>query len=155
MAFLFADVNFRSVALVAATAKTVVGVKAPANQVLRIHEIAISFDGVTVANAPVVVDINRCTFGANSPGTNSTSFTPLKRDPGRQETVQATAATAWSTEPTTLTAQQSIDVPEFNGLYHLIIPFTVPLIVVGGQGLVVTCTSPANVNCSGHLTFEE
>lgn len=155
MAFLFADVNFRSIALAAAVAKSVVGVKAPSNQVVRIHEIAISFDGVTVANAPVVVDINRCTFATNSPGTNSTSFTPLKRDPGRQETVQTTGGLNWSTEPTVLTAQQSIDVPEFNGLYHLIIPFTVPLLIVGGQGLVITCTSPAIVNCTGHLTFEE
>lgn len=151
------DVNFRNIALAAATAKTVVGVKAPANQVLKILEIAISFDGVTAGNAAVVVDINRCTFATNGPGTNSTSFTMAngKRDPGRQETVQTTGATNWTTEPTVLTTNQSIDVPEFNGVYHLILPLNAPIIVPGGQGLVITCTSPAAVNCSGHLTFEE
>ena len=157
MAAMQVDVNFRSIALAAATAKTVVGIKAPANQVLKILEIAISFDGVTVANAPVVVDINRATFATNAPGTNSTSFSMGngKRDPGRQESVQSTGATNWTTEPTVLTALQSIDIPEFNGVYHLIIPINSPIIVPGGQGLVVTCTSPAVVNCSGHLSFEE
>ncbi len=155
MAFLFADVNFRTVALAVATAKTVVGIKAPTNQVVRVHEIAISFDGAVSTNAPVIVDINRVTFATNGPGTNSTTATPAKRDPGRAETVQTTAAYNWTTEPTVLTAQQSIDIPQFNGVYHLIIPFTVPLIVVGGQGLCITCNSPTVVNCTGHITFEE
>ena len=157
MAGLMVDVNFRSVALSAATAKTVVGIKAPTNQALKIHEICVSFDGADATKAPAVVDINRCTFATNAPGTNSSSFTMAsgKRDPGRQETVQSTGATAWSSEPTVLTALQSVDVPEFNGLYHLIVPFTVPIIVPGGQGIAITITSPAAVNCSGHITFEE
>lgn len=149
------DCNYRSVALVAATAKSVVGVKAAANVVLALLEASVSFDGATSSNAPAVCDFNRSTFATNSPGTSSTSLTPVKRDPGRAETIQATAAHTWTTEPTVLTAQHSKDVGQFNGLYHYINPFASPHIIVGGQGFCLTITSPNNVNVSGHLSLEE
>ncbi len=149
------DLPFRSVALVAATAKTVVGVKAAANVALKLLEAAASFDGATSSNAPVVVDFNRSTFATNPPSTSSTGLTPLKRDPGRAETVQATAAHTWVVEPTVLTAAHSKDIGQFNGLYHYINPFASPHIIVGGQGFCITMTSPNNVNATGHLTIEE
>lgn len=149
------DLPYRSVACTAATAKSVVGVKAAANIAIKVLEASVSFDGATSSNAPAVVDFDRCTFGANSPGTNSTSLTPLKRDPGRDETVQATAAHTWTTQPTTLTAQFSKDVGQFNGLYHYVLPFASPLMVAGGAGFVITITSPNNVNATGHITCEE
>lgn len=153
------DVPYRSVALVAATAKTVVGVKAAANVALKLTEACASMDGATSSNAPAVIDFNRATFATNSPGTASTTFTPNatagKRDPGRAETVQATCATAWTTEPTVLTAQHSKDIGQFNGLYHYINPFASPHLIVGGQGFTITGTSPNNVNITGHLTCEE
>jgi hypothetical protein len=151
------DVPFRTVALTAAVAKTVVGVKASTNVALELIEACASFDGATSSNAPAVVDFNRCTFATNSPGTNSTSLTlgNTKRDPGRAETIQATGAHTWSAEPTVLTAQHSKDIGQFNGLYHYINPFSAPHIIVGGQGFVITCSSPNNVNATGHLTCVE
>lgn len=149
------DVPYRSVACVAATAKSVVGLKAAANVALKLLEASVSFDGATSSNAPAVVDFNRCTFATNGPGTNSSSVTPLKRDPGRAETIQATAAFGWTTEPTVLTANHSKDVGQFNGLYHYINPFASPHIIVGGQGFTITVTSPNNVNTTGSLAAEE
>lgn len=151
------DVPFRSVALVAATAKTVVGVKAAANVCLKLLEAKASFDGATSSNAPAVVDWNRSTFATNAPGTSSTSITlgNTKRDPGRAETIQATGAHTWTTEPTVLTAQDPTDIGQFNGIYHYIAPFASPLVIVGGQGFCVTITSPNNVNTTGKLTCEE
>lgn len=149
------DVNFKTVALTAATPKSVGGVKAAANVALKWLEGAVSFDGATSSNAPAVCDFNRSTFATNSPGTSSTTFTPNKRDPGRAETIQATAATNWTTEPTVLTPQHTKDVGQFNGLYHYIHPFASPLVIVGGQGITITINSPNNVNTSGHITCEE
>lgn len=150
------DVPFRSVALTAATAKTVIGVKAATNVALKLLEAAGTFDGATSTNAAAVVDFNRCSFTSSSPGTNSTAISsPPKREPGRAETIQATAAHTWTTEPAALTAQFSKDVPQFQGIYHYVHPFSSPHIIVGGQGFVVTITSPNTVNTTGHLTCEE
>ncbi len=149
------DVPVRSVALTAATPKSVAGVKAAANVALKVLESCVTFDGATSSNAPAVCDFNRCTFATNSPGTNSTSVTPLKREPGRAETIQATAAFTWTTEPTTLTANFSRDIGQFNGVYHYIAPFASPHIVAGGAGWVLTITSPNNVNASCSITAEE
>ena len=102
-----------------------------------------------------MVDFSRTTFATNSPGTSSTTLTPGKRDPGRAETIQATAAHTWTTEPTVNTAQHSKDIGQFNGLYHYINPFSSPHIVVGGQGFIITMTSPNNVNATGHISAEE
>lgn len=155
MAMNQSDIDFVTVALVASTAQSVAGVKAAANVALKILESAISHDGATSSNAPVVVNFARCTFATNSPGTNSTTFTPNKRDPGRGETIQATAATHWTTEPTVVTPQHSKDIGQFNGLYHYINPFSSPHIVAGGGGWVIRANSPNNVNCTGHITPEE
>ncbi len=155
MAALQAEVNFSSVALTAATAKSLAGFKAPANQVVKLLEMAVSFDGVTVANPSAVVDLCRSTFATNAPGTGSPSYTPGKKDPGRAETVQATAAVNWSSEPTVLTVYRTLDVPQFGGMYHYICPLTSPILVVGGQGMVLRVNSPQAVNSSGFLSFEE
>jgi hypothetical protein len=127
----------------------------PTHQRGKIHEIAVTFDGSNAGNASALVEFCRATFATNGPGTNSTSVTPGKRNPGDAETIQSTAAKNWTTEPTVLTAQQTLYVPQFNGVYHLIVPFTVPFKVIGGQGFVIRITASANVNCSGHITVEE
>ncbi len=149
------DVPFTTVALTATTAKSVVGVKAATNVVVKITEVSASFDGATSTNAPAVCELMQSTFGANGPGTNSTSVTPPKRDTGRAETIQATAAKNWTTEPTTLTLQQSVDIGQYNGALVKMFPFASPFVVIGGQGVVHRVTSPNNVNCSGGLMGEE
>lgn len=155
MAMLQFEVNWLTVALTAATAKSVAGVKAAANQVVKILEVSVSHDGSTSSNAPDVTDFGRCTFATNSPGTNSTTLTPGKKDPGRAETIQATAAHTWTTEPTVITAFRSINLAQYNGLYHYIVPFAAPWLVVGGQGFVVRQNSPNNVNSTGAIECEE
>lgn len=118
MAYLQADVPFATVALTASTAQTIVGVKAPTNQVVKVLEAAVGFDGANSANAPSVIDYGNCTFATNGPGTNSTSVTPTKRDSGRGETIQSTAAKHWTTEPTVITVNRNMDVGQFNGIKH-------------------------------------
>lgn len=155
MAALICDVPFSAVALTGTTAETVVGALAPTNQRIKILEAGISFDGATSTNVPALVELCYNTFGANPPGTNSTSVTPAKRDRSAAETVQSTAAKTWTTEPTTITVQQSKYVGQFNGLYHYILPFAGPYIIPGAKGFSMRVTSPNNVNCAGHLSLEE
>lgn len=149
------DVPASTVACVTATAKSVLGLKAAANVCAKITEVGASFDGATSSNAPAVVEFMQSTFATNAPATNSTSVTPAKRDTGRAETIQATAAKAWSAEPTVLTLQRTLDIGQFNGVVVYMHPFASPFVVIGGQGCVLRVTSPNNVNFSGGLTGEE
>lgn len=149
------DVPASAVALTAATAKTVVGVRAATNVCLKVTEAAISFDGATSTNAPAICEFNQITFATNPPGTNSTSVTPPKRDAGRAETVQATAARNWTAEPTVHTVQRVLDVGQYNGVVVYMHPFASPHIVVGGSGCGLRLTSPNNVNFGGGLVAEE
>ena len=149
------DVPATTVALTAATAKSVLGIKAATNVCVEVTEVAISLDGATSSNAPAVCEFMQSTFATNAPGTASTSVTASKRDTGRAETIQATAAKTWTTEPTALTLQRPIDVGQFNGIYHVIYPFIDPFVIIGGQGCVLRINSPNNVNFSGHLTGRE
>lgn len=149
------DVPFSTVALTATVSKSTVGSKAANNICVKLTEIAVSFDGATSSNAPVVCEQMQSTFATNGPGTNSTTVTPSKRDTGRAETVQSTHAKNWTAEPTVLTLQRSIDIGQFNGAMHNIYTFDSPFIVIGGQGFVHRLTSPNNVNTSGFLTGEE
>lgn len=155
MAYNQFDVPATTVALTAATAKSVVGVKAASNICVKVTEVSTSFDGATSSNAPAVCEFMQSTFATNGPGTNSTSVTPAKRDTGRAETIQATAAKTWTTEPTVLTLQRTLDIGQFNGVVVYMHPFASPFIIIGGQGAVLRINSPNNVNYSGGLTGEE
>lgn len=155
MAANIVDVQFNAVALTAATAKSAIGLRAATNQAVKVLEQAVSFDGATSSNAPTQVEFGACTFATNPPGTASTSVTPTKREPGRAETTQLTAARNWTTEPTVITVVRTIAVGQYNGVYHYIHPFASPHIVAGGGGFLTRITSPNNVNVSGHLTAEE
>ncbi len=152
MAFLQAYIPTTTVALAASTAKTILSLAAAANQVVKILEQKVSHDGATSTNAPDLTEFGRCTFGAAG---TATSVTPSKKDPGRQETVQTTAAKNYSAEPTTITAIDPGNTPQYNGLYHYITPDSRTLVVVGGQGWVIRLTSPNVVNSCGRLEFEE
>jgi hypothetical protein len=153
MAALICDIPFSAVALTASTAKTVVAVKAPANQVLRVLEACVSFDGSTSTNTPALVEL--CTWTGAGAGTPGSIPTPVKRDTGRTETVQSTAGVGYTAEPTVLAAEQSKYLGQFNGFFHYILPFAAPIIVPGGKGYAVRVTSPNTVNAAGHITFEE
>ena len=88
------------IALSAATAKTILNVINASNSLIRLTEIAVSFDGVSATAEPVTVEL--CSSTQATAGT-STSETPAQiRGPTR--TVQASGARNYTAEPTTLTA---------------------------------------------------
>lgn len=142
-----------AVPLVAATAKSVIGVSAPATFGVDLKKLRVSFDGITAGAAPVLVELCYATFATNAPGTASTSLT-VQQVYGRSITPGFTAARAWTAEPTVLTAIDNWLLTPTGGLVVYDIPLGDTPDSAVSQGFVIRCTAPANVNFQGALWFE-
>lgn len=140
-----------AVALVAATAKTVLGVKAHANSGVQVKGFGVSFDGVTAADEPVLVELCYATFATNSPGTNSTSVTARQRY-GRALTAGFTAAKGWTAEPTVLTVVKELQLSPNGGTLEYQFPLGQEPDSALAEGYVLRCTAPDAVNV--RATFE-
>lgn len=141
---IYSAVTGGAVALAAATAKTILGWKAHANSGLIAVRFVVSFDGVTANAVPVLVELCYCTWGANAPGTNSTSVTPVQKS-GRVLTVGATAGKTWTTEPTTLSVLDEFLVHPQSGK-DFIFPLATEPDCALGEGFALRLTAPAVVN---------
>ena len=141
------------------TARSTIGLKCPANQCVETWGIDIGFDGTTSTNGPAIVEVCSCTWATNSPGTNSTSITLVAFDSGRPETIQSTAAKAWTAgnEPTVLTVMRAFDVPSYMGSGIIPLPIMKPFLSKGGNGIVLRITMPSTVtaNATGTLNCTE
>lgn len=142
-----------AVALSAATAKSVLGVKAPSGNGIDLKKFKVGFDGVTASAVPVLVELCYATFATNSPGTNSTSVTPAQTY-GRTITVGATAAKTWTTEPTALTVVQEWLLTPNGGLVMYDFPLGDTPDSAVSEGFVIRCNAPAAVNVRASLEFE-
>lgn len=149
---LYSAVTGGAVALSAATAKTILGVKAHANSGLLVKEAFVSFDGVTASAIPALIELCYCTFASNSPGTNSTSVTPAQLS-GRVLTAGFTAGKTWTTEPTTITVLKEILVHPSAGMIYQI-PLGDEPDTALGEGLVIRVTAPAVVNVRGTMVVQ-
>ena len=150
MAGLICIAQTAEVALVAATAKTIIQVLAPANQRDKIKRWGVFFDGVSGTAEPVQVRLLRQT----SAGTGGDVLTAVKQVAG-SETVQTTGLSDIdSAEPT---ADDVLDVAEVHPQsgYEVIIPFDMPIEIPGGGRVGIECTAPAIVNVRGKIVFEE
>jgi hypothetical protein len=83
------------VSLLAATAKTVLMLKAAANHRDKLEGISISFKGAVPTDTPVRYRIIRPTTDGTS-----TAVTITKKDPSAGETIQSTAGKNFTVEPT-------------------------------------------------------
>lgn len=130
------------------SAKTILGWKAHANSGLLLLQYQVAFAG-TAANQPVLLEVCYSTWGANSPGTNSSSVTPLQAS-GRPMTVGATAGKTWTTEPTTLSVIEEKMLTPNGGLVIYDYPLqTEPDCALGeGFALRFTATVDVNVRCT-------
>lgn len=142
-----------AVALAAATAKSVIGVRAPSNSQVYVKRYRLSFDGVTASAVPAFIEICQATFATNGPGTNSTSVTPVLLS-GRSTAVGATAAKNWTTEPTVLTAIEEFNLTPNAGVLFYDFPLQdEPDSADINQGFVVRVTATATVNIRSGLVF--
>lgn len=147
---LYSAVTGGAVALSAATAKSVIGVKAHANSGILLRKVRVSFDGATSTAVPVLVETCYCTWGANSPGTNSTSVTPAQLS-GRVLTAGFTAGKTWTTEPTTLTVLDELLIHPQGGSVVYDVPLSDEFDCALGEGFVIRLTAPAAVNARAAL----
>jgi hypothetical protein len=131
------------------TPKSVIGAKAHANSGLDLLEFWIGFDGVTASNAPSLVEVCYCTWATNSPGTNSTSITPVQHL-GRAMTVGFTAGRNWTSEPTTLTVLEEHLITPNGGMFRWKYPLGDEPDCALAEGFVLRVTAATgtpNVRC--------
>lgn len=142
-----------AVALTAATAKSVIGVAAPAQFGVDLIKFRLGFDGATSTATPARIELCQATFATNGPGTNSTTITPVQIY-GRSITTGFTAASNWTAEPTVLTVMDTWQQSVYGGLvvYDFPAPATPDSAV--STGFVIRVTAPAAVNCTPTLWFE-
>jgi hypothetical protein len=151
-----------AIALAAATAKTIFYINAPASNQPSLVELAVGFDGVTASNTPALVELVYGTKATNStPGTGSTSFTPLQlRGWPAQASAQA-AANNCTSEPTVLTSMKQWLLTPNGGLLVVQAPLgREPTGIASGtaaSGNQIGCrvTAPQTVNTRGYVEYEE
>lgn len=143
-------VPFQDVALVAATAKTVVSVT-PA-KLITINTVVISFDGVTATNTPVLIEV--CKGDGTSVGT-STAVTPVQVR-GRPVAAGSSAAKAYTAEPTVLTQMKPIRIPPTSGLMvQLPLGREEQADPTTCKVIAIRLTAAQAVNVTGFIEFEE
>ena len=141
-----------SVALLAATAKTVIQIAAPANQRVKLSRLGISFDGGTSTSVPARVRILRqTTAGTFTSATNA----PVPLESELTETVQTNYQVGATAEPTAGALLDDFAVPTFDGQYLDYPPFANEIIIQGGGRLGVEVTAPAAVNVRVTVEIEE
>jgi hypothetical protein len=146
------------VALVATTAKTVLGVLAPAQFGVDLRGFEIAFDGVTTTDKPVLVEI----CSARSRRTRRARTRRRRRNIvqiyGRAITAGFTAAYNWTTEPTVLgatTAVKTLRLTPNGGTYDYDWPLGETPDNDVSKGFAVRCTAPTSaVNVRASLRFE-
>ena len=137
------------VALVAATAKTVLQILAPTNQRIAVRGWGVSFDGVSGSAEPVVVEVLRQTTAGTM-----TSGTSASEDGLGSETIQTTVTKAATAEPTAGTIIRQENIHPQTGVEFRFAPDE-ELIVPGGGRLGIRCTAPAGVNVLARFICEE
>lgn len=137
------------IALVAATAKTVLQTRAPTNQRVVLLRWGIFFDGVSVTGEPVQVEL----MFQTTDGT-MTSITPKKIDGSLGETVQTTGGENATAEPTEGDFISAHEIHPQQG-YEVIYPLGQEPVMGGGDRIGIKCEAPANVNCRPFMIVEE
>lgn len=139
-----------TVALVAATAKTVVGVFGTAGTTLALKRWRVSFNSVTATDAPALVEIGITTAA----GTVGTAFTPSQIT-GRALASPAAAGYNYSAEPTYNRLVESLYVPVNNGLYEYTYTLADEPLCDVSQGFAIRVTAPQAQNCYASLYYSE
>lgn len=143
-----------NVALSAATARTVLGFKSGAQFGLRLRKVRLGFSGVTSTNTPATIQISNATFATNSPGTASTSFTPLQVYGFGIAVSGISGAHSWTVEPTVLTAVDDFLVPTYSGSSAYDYSVGESPVCAPGEGFVLIATAAQAVNIRATMVFE-
>jgi hypothetical protein len=134
--------------LSANTARTILGVKAHANSGLLLKRARMGFLGTSATATEVAVDIAYCDWSTKSPGTNSTTITPVQVT-GRVITPGFTAGAGWTAgnEPTTLTIIETYLIHPQAGQMWVDLPLGEEYDADLAKGFVLRANAPAQVDC--------
>jgi hypothetical protein len=138
------------VALAAATAKTVLGMRAPASFGMNLRKFYIGFNGVTASAVPVLVEL--CTWSSTTTGT-STAATAVQIG-GRVITPGTTGGYNFTVEPTTLVVVKTYLITPNGGLVIEEFGDDGPPDNDVSAGFAIRCTAPAIVSCRAGLEWE-
>ena len=154
MAGILLNITSVEQALVANTAKTVLQIKAPANQ--RVIVKAVKFFGKAAAGGtgvPIKVRLTRSTANFGTAGTTQAVIS--KNDPTDDETVQTTVGGNFTAEPTTPTdAGLQYEVPDQSGIIEFLPPGQ-EIKIPGGQALNIEMTSTGTPTVIAQAICEE
>lgn len=137
-----------AVALVAATAKTVLSVIAPAQFGVDLIKYRIGFDGVTASAIPVVVEL--VTWTTDGTGTGGTVVQVY----GRTITAGFTTKYNYSVEPTTPTLVDRYSITPNGGTVLYDFPLGTSPDTAVSNLIGIRCTAPAAVNVNASMWFE-
>lgn len=147
-----------AVALVATTAKTIVGVSATANFGCVLKKYRVAFDGVTASAVPVYVEICNCTWATNTPAAGGAVNTveTLWQIYGKGITGGFTVARDWAaaSQPTVISPMDAFLLTPNGGTVIYDYPLGDCPDVGVSNGFLIRCTAPAAVNVRGTLIFE-
>lgn len=133
----------------AATPKTVLQVKAPTNQRLRLIGWGVFFDGTSVSAEPVNIKLVR-----QSDAGTMTSVTPTKEDDSMPETIQSTASADASAEPTSGDVLKFLNIHP-QSVYEIANGVKDETWIKGGGRIAIVINAPASVNCIPWIKCEE
>lgn len=99
-------INTSAAVALSTSAKSVLGIRAGATFGIQLKHYEVGFSSVTASEGPVYVEVCYCTFATNAtPGTNNTNENSnVRQHYGRVLANGMTAMSAWTSEPTVLTA---------------------------------------------------
>lgn len=141
--------NSTAVALVAATAKTVLSVLGTSADTISLKRVRVSFNSVTATDAPALVEVGITT----TLGTVS-SFTPVQIV-GSTVASSASAGYNASAEPTYNRIFESAYVPVNNGLFEFYFPLGDEPGCDPSQGFGIRVTAPQAQSIYAQLTYAE
>jgi hypothetical protein len=137
------------VALVAATAKTVVSTLGTANTTLALFRWRVSFNSVAATDAPALVEV-----GIVSTLGTVTAFTPSQIF-GTSVASVATAGYNATVEPTYVRLVESLYVPVNNGVYEYTYSLGTEAVCAASQGLAIRVTAPQAQSCYASIFYAE
>ena len=145
-------VNSGEVALVASTAKSVLQIKAAANQRVLVRRLRLmGKQPAGGTDTPVKIRMTRSTANFGT----FTGATAGKNNPSNGETLQTTCGSNASVEPTAPTDSGLWwELPPQIGIIEFL-PITQPIEIPGGQSIQFECTSAATPTVMLEADFEE
>ena len=142
--------NSTAVALVAATAKTVIRVLGSATDTICLKRVRVSFASVTATDVPALVEVGI----TSTAGTVGTAFTPVQIV-GSTLASSCTAGYNASAEPTYNRIFESLYVPVNNGLVEWFYPLGEEPQCDISQGFGIRITAPQAQSVFATLVYSE